>query len=249
MAKKKPAEITPKDRAPKWSVARDCLAPLGEFLLSLSREFGRPFSPSNPAPKAWVPIRLWGAYRDHKLDLALVCLEVAVSVPFADRLRERTSLVLKAWEQLHLEAVRAMCVTHGDDAIRIAEDNEYARWREGGGLPGNELPEDSFALRGSEISHLLQETGFYLLQSAAALRMVFASKSIPIGVAEHAAPGKGRPIEIHKRELIRDVIESGVVAQKKIQAAVSKTLKTKEKVSPKLISEVKKSMNGHATKE
>lgn len=157
-----------------------------------------------------LPIKLWGEYQDRKLDLAIVCLEVAVSVDFADRIRKRTKSVLRRWERLHWDAVgtanaNSAEITLGHEAISIVEEMELDIWRKQfpNGMPWGEYPKDSMNGRAAALQVQLRETGRYLMQAAAALSARFNMPKITAEQAEAVSTGaSGRPLDPRVTELV-----------------------------------------------
>ena len=241
---KKKAVTVPQAKAQrpiKWSVSDDGLRPIGELLIKYSRDLCR------PGAKQPTAIDLWSAYREHKLEFAIVCLEVAVSVPFADRVRKRTRSVFRQWDRLQWDASRISGLTLNDPiALDRAREMEDAKWRRDypNGLPWNESPPDTFDARWGKLTFDMEQTGTYLLQAATAVHALFGNaKSITKADADRVTPSQqGRPIEKRKRALIADALASGK-SGKETQNFVKETLGTEDYVSRKMISEVKKKLN------
>ena len=198
------------------------------------------------------------AFTEHKLDLGIVLLEVAVSVPFADRVRERTDSARKRFDELITFAFDALAPHKPefwfDDVVRMALEREFEIDKTQPDDLSTVFDDNTCTGLASDVAADLEETGVYLVRAASAMKHVFAGKSLSKAEADSvpsSVPSArlGRPKERIKRELIREAILSGVKSQKGIQGFVKLRLGTDDEVAPKMISEVKKGLNGNSAAE
>ncbi len=158
-----------------------------EFSRSLDRRHPEPAEPR-------IPERLRQAFRNNWFDLGVVCIEVAVSVPLADRVREKAESVLDCWERVHADALKLVEVAENCEAIPLALEKEYAEWRQKyPDAPAEEYPDDSLYVRVLKLMHQMESTGIYLVQVAAAV-MMFTRPTVTKQEAARIALGTpGRP--------------------------------------------------------